>query len=318
MFILTKEILENNEQIANIIGSEKKLVLSTIESQKALKDMLLNYMQKLADSADNVASNCSDFVLNILQDAKNILKLFTLNSELLNHLLELLDNILLECSKNKRLTSETINNFNSTFFEKSKTVSENTIKIENFLCSISQFSKLTFSNDNYTSIINTVFANNSEESKESIQAINSTDIVENTLIISEAKGKIFLPYTLSSINNILENNLNKYSSLEDLIEKEYTLPFDSFKFPAIARFREAFNLIRKKEKKSIREAFDLGIELIFNYNLHPAIITACKNLDELDAYLEYLENNETNKFNCFKIIFDVAPLVTKADGKYQV
>ncbi len=70
-------------------------------------------------------------------------------------------------------------------------------------------------------------------------------------------------------------------------------------------------MIRNKEKKSIIEAFDLGIKLTFNYNLHPAIITACSTLDELDIYLDYLENNETDKFDCFKITFEIAPVVSK-------
>ena len=56
------------------------------------------------------------------------------------------------------------------------------------------------------------------------------------------------------------------------------------------------------------EAFDLGMELTFNYNLHPAIICACKTLSELDLYLDYLDNKENGKFDCFKIIFDVPPV----------
>ena len=57
-------------------------------------------------------------------------------------------------------------------------------------------------------------------------------------------------------------------------------------------------------------AFDLGTELLFNYNLHPAIISACRNLDELDIYLDYLENNETENFKCFSIIFEIPPVVS--------
>lgn len=53
------------------------------------------------------------------------------------------------------------------------------------------------------------------------------------------------------------------------------------------------------------------MELLFNYNLHPAIISACKNIDELDIYLDYLENNETDKFNCFNIKFEIAPSISK-------
>ncbi len=142
----------------------------------------------------------------------------------------------------------------------------------------------------------------------SIDQINDSDTVENTLIVSELKGKVFLPYTVSSLNCTLKDNPDKYSSIEDIIKKEYIVPYELFKNPAISRFKQAFRLMRTKEKSSIKEAFDLGVELFFNYNLHPAIISACRNLDELDIYLDYLENNETNKFDCFQIKFEVAPI----------
>ena len=148
--------------------------------------------------------------------------------------------------------------------------------------------------------------------------INNNDITniyesldENTLIISETKGKIFLPFSKSALNDKLENNSNIYSNIEEIIEKEYILPYSTFKNIATSRFKEAYKLIRHKEKKSIAAALNLGFELIFNYNLHPAIISACKNLDELDIYLDYLEDNQTDKFDCFKIIFEIAPVLLK-------
>lgn len=314
MIILTKENIENNEQFSNIIEKEKKLIISTMESQNTLKNIFLDYMQKLAVSTNNVDSNHSDDVLNILKDFKDTLALFNINQDLLNNLLETLDNIVLEfCNKDKSIDLETINNFNMAFFEKNETVTKNTIQMEKFLHSMLQFAEFTFCTKNDTCISDTTFLNEAEQDKNLVQPVTATDIVENTLIISEVKGKVFLPYTISTLNEILTRNPDKYSCIEDIMEKEYTLPFNSFKSPAIARFREAFNLIRKKEKKSITAALDLGIELLFNYNLHPAIIAACKNLDELDFYLECLENNETNKFDCFKIIFDIAPVSTKDD-----
>ena len=100
-----------------------------------------------------------------------------------------------------------------------------------------------------------------------------------------------------------------YTDLDwnEVIENEFTIPYSNVKNPSFSRFKEAFRLVKNKEQKSIKEAFDLGMELLFNYNLHPAIISACKNIDELDIYLDYLENNETDKFNCFNIKFEIAP-----------
>lgn len=43
--------------------------------------------------------------------------------------------------------------------------------------------------------------------------------------------------------------------------------------------------------------------------LHPAVITACKNIDELDIYLAYLETNELDKFDIFDVVFDIPPIL---------
>ena len=62
-----------------------------------------------------------------------------------------------------------------------------------------------------------------------------------------------------------------------------------------------------KEKKSKKQAILLGLELMFEFNLHPAIITACQNLEQLDIYLDCLEDNELEKFSCFKVIYKGLP-----------
>ena len=135
--------------------------------------------------------------------------------------------------------------------------------------------------------------------------------LEDTLIVSQTAGNVILPYQLIKLNELLEENPEKYSSIDDVINKNYTLPISVFKNPFLSRFRESFKLMRNKENSSIANSFERGMELMFNYNLHPAIISACSNVDELDRYLDYLENGETEKFKCFNIIFDIPPATTK-------
>ena len=107
-------------------------------------------------------------------------------------------------------------------------------------------------------------------------------------------------------------------SLQDIISKKYTLPIKAFKNPFISRFKEAFKLMRKKEGGTVGEAISLGTELMFNYNLHPAIITACKNLNEFDIYLSCLEYNELEDFKFFKIKFIAPPTVVKTKNQNLV
>ena len=145
--------------------------------------------------------------------------------------------------------------------------------------------------------------------------IDEEKVIENnlednkTLIISEEDGKVYLPYTKAEIKNeILEH---KGTKISDLIEEKYICPLDKYKNAIRARFKEGYNLMYKKEGKSRRSAILLGIELMFETNLHPAVISACKNLEELDIYLDCLEDNELEKFSCFKIIYKSLPMLHK-------
>lgn len=94
------------------------------------------------------------------------------------------------------------------------------------------------------------------------------------------------------------------TKLRELIEKNYTVPLSRYKHGCISRFREAFVLVREREKGSVFAAFDLAIELFFTKYLHPAIITACKRLDWLDVYLDCLDKNELDEFPFFKIRYE--------------
>ena len=128
----------------------------------------------------------------------------------------------------------------------------------------------------------------------------------NTLLISEIQNKVVLPFSVSELEKDLEENTN-YTDLQDIINRKYTIPLDKYKNAALARFKEAYNLMRKKENASITSSLDLALELTFNNLLNPAIITACKNLDELDIYLDYLSSNERDKFKIFDIKYEMLP-----------
>ena len=145
--------------------------------------------------------------------------------------------------------------------------------------------------------------------------IDEEKVIENslednkTLVISEEDGKVYLPYTKEDIKkDVLQN---KGTKISEVIDQNYVLPLDKYKNSMRARFREGYNLMYKKEGKSKKSAIMLGIELMFETNLHPAIISACKNLEELDIYLDCLEDNELEKFSCFKIIYKSLPTLRK-------
>lgn len=143
--------------------------------------------------------------------------------------------------------------------------------------------------------------------KDSSEANKSDEMKDsNTLLISETQSKVVLPYKIEDVKKILNEN-SKYETLQDVINVEYTLPIDKYKNSSKSRFKEAYNLMRKKEKASIFDSLSVATEMTFNNSLNPAVITACENLDQLDVYVDCLASNELDKFNYFKVKYEILP-----------
>ncbi len=157
------------------------------------------------------------------------------------------------------------------------------------------------------SMLNTVIADMT--ASQNPDNIDENSICDNrTLLISEETQKVYLPYTLEEIMQKLNNN-PEYKTAKDVIDNEYTLPLSNFKMPVVSRFKEAYRFMRLKEKTSVYAAIDLALELMFNSDLNPAIIRACKDLRELNIYLDCLYENELEKFDCFKIVYKLLPKI---------
>lgn len=138
----------------------------------------------------------------------------------------------------------------------------------------------------------------------------------NVLLISEREKKVYLPYKKKNIQNILKES-KKYANAADVVDSMYTVPLSKYTNSASARFREGFNLMRKKECGSFIKSVDLGLELLPKYDLNPAVISACQNLDELDIYLDYLDSNELDKFNIFNVKYEVTPTIVKKQNDFS-
>ena len=129
----------------------------------------------------------------------------------------------------------------------------------------------------------------------------------NSLIISEKDGLVYLPFKVEDLKKEYIEKHKKYKGLIDLINHEYILPINKYKNTVTSRFKEAYSLMVNKEKTSALSGLELGLEVAFNYSLHPAVITACKSLDELDEYLDALDTKDMSNFKRFKVEFEVLP-----------
>lgn len=292
----------------HIIDDEITHINSIIENQRNSKKLLVSYMDKISNAINNM-TNPTD--INEIHKCLEDLKFNLDNTNSLIGSLTDLSNTLNIIKEN--MDTQKIIDYNYSYKEVFDKYIQVTNTVYNFIDRLTQYICIVFPETTIKEEIRTEKSIcKPTNNVETPSADDNSNLKENTLIISERNQNVILPYTILELREKLNNNSNTYKSIQEIIEKYYTRPLNVYKNAPFSRFKEALNLIREREKGSLKQALDLGLELFFNSNLHPAVISACKNLDELDIYLDYLENGETNQFACFKVIFDVAPIVVKS------
>lgn len=289
----------DKEIVYNLIELERVSLMSNLDIQKNLNKQILIFMKNFMSNINisfDVTPNADTFAY--LNESTNNLNISNSNINALNGLLHNLQD--LESSND--FLEDSIKRYNTKFKETMNSIYKNTKEIEKFVFKITttELSELS----------NTLVPIVQNPSSTPIVEMNS-QFVENTLIISEKTKKVILPYNINTVKGILSKNSKKFNSIEDVIDKIYTKPISNYKFSSISRFKEAFKLIKEKEKGSNFKALGLAFELLGNYNLHPAIITACNSLDELDIYLACLDDNTLDDFHFFDIKYEIPLALSK-------
>lgn len=130
----------------------------------------------------------------------------------------------------------------------------------------------------------------------------SLDLQEKVLIINKKLGIAILPYSISDLDELFLDDPEKYSSIQDIIDKEYTVNLKDFENSSISRYKEAFKLAKDKSNYTFPQAANFAKKLLSTNEIKTLIIASCRNVEELDFYIECLNNNKLNEFNHFKII----------------
>ena len=311
----------DKKNLLKMIDLEAISLKSTLDIQKNLNKQILTFMKNFVGNVDvEVDFSPNNETFSYINKSSNSLIKSNSNInnlQLLLKNLEKLKSLINETPSNTEI-EPTIEKYNKKFISSIETIYKNTSVIQKFLFEISTMNLKPYvksSNEKETSSK----AKRTKKSNDNIKDFTITDeelrlsYLENTLVISDIQKKVILPYKIEIIKEILLND-NSYTSLEDVINKLYTIPIDVYKLSSLARFREAYKLIIEKEHGSKMQALSLATELFFNYNLHPAIITACENLDQLDIYLACLEDGDLDKFNFFNIKYEIAPAISTSDN----
>ncbi len=295
----------NNNLISNIKKEQDNLIqLKILYNNK--KNNFLAITTSLIELSDNIEKSKLDDFRNTITLLKNSFSDIDAILLLIDKLTENLDSIVSLYDKNLEFYEEEIK---ANLVEYNKQRDELSNKILDFENTKSSVIKNSIKSSSNMPETNFTFDKNTQVDIE----LNPSDY--NVLTISEKEQKAYLPFFYSEVVDIYNNSSNKYKTLQDVVNNLYVLPLSRFKNSSISRFREAFNLIRKKENGKITQALDLGLELMFKYNLNPIIIAACRNLNELDIYLDCLDENELYDYKCFEIKFEVMPQITKSGKK---
>ena len=295
--------------VDKLILLEKNSLKATFDIQKTLNKQILVFMKNFIGNIEiDIDIDEENNAYLYLSKSTAILNKSNTNIASIAKLLDILEDLQesVESLPPSKLRPK-VEAYNTRFSTIIDSVYKNTTKIQDFIHETSLLDLSTF--------LKQMSNNKPRKTKEEIEAdshtITSNELdsgfVERTLVISDIQGKVILPYRLDKVEDILLTNSTKYRSLQDVIDKLYTRPIKYYKNAAKARFREAYNLMRRREHSSRLKALSLASELFMNFNLHPAIISACRNIDQLDVYLACLEDDTLNEFKFFDIKYEVAP-----------
>ena len=320
---LSNLFTEKDFNFINNFDREISKINSQIEKQEKTRDKIVQFINSLANALELNDSQTDTLALYKLTDeVTKIFELINTNIQLLSDIENKLNFLnseivaLLLDVENENHSEEyyqtsvseiksKIDNYSLLLDETNEKLEANNLKIESFL---SDSNTQRYLND-FNISLNDLSHNVSTEQTPKVSDYKVSEKDNNVLIISEKDNKVFLPYRIEEINDYLEQFPNQYTSFENVVTKEFILPLDYYiSHPVLSRFREAYSLCRDREAKPILESLKYGMDLMFNRNLNPAIIAACKTQDQLANYLNCLEKNDLKSFTDFEIKFEMNPL----------
>lgn len=301
---IDREFDMQKNQLSSLLSCLKKInkrieKINNIDENNEISEFLTN----LEKNSTNLQNN-----LLILEKLKDIiLKISEYNCEDKNNLNKLIKNYNVLAKKYNIYFYEDQNNINQFLFSYMQNSGLDSLRKteEKFEYAQDKITNKEISeNDKFKVVETNVLKDNKNKNIEKQELIN--DLKDNdTLVISEKSGKVYLPYKVEKVRRKFRKS--KYRNIQELINSEYILDISMYKNPSISRYKEAYKLMRKKEHSSVLAGIELGMEMMFYSNLNPAIISACNNLTELDNYLDCLDSNKLDKFNLFKIRYEVTP-----------
>lgn len=311
-----------------IINNEIKELNNVLKQQRQLKKTLLLYLEKISEGIYNSLNPKDTNQIHTFLD--NIQRCFDRLKENISKIIELKD-YLDSISQSNQYEDLNFLNYNNRCSELMEKINYDNSSYYAFMDSLFEYINVTFPEitvDNnieqkkmselYTSqiSIDELFNEASEETpakdeemieEKNIVEENSMDeetsnSTEKVLFISYKDNYAILPYSTKDLEQFFSSNPEKYSSLQDIIDKEYTISLENYKFDSSSVYDECMNIAKQSPDYSALKAIKFANNAKKYENANPIIIKACKSLDEIELYLNCLENNNLENFTLFKIV----------------
>ena len=316
----------------NIINNEIKELNNVLTQQRQLKKTLLLYLEKISEGIYN-SLNPKD-TNQIHTFLENIQRCFDRLKENISKIIELkeyLDSI----SKTNQYEDLDFLNYNNRCSELMEKINYDNSTYYSFMDSLFAYINVTFpeitvdnnieqkkmselyksqitidelfnedqeSNNEQEAVVSED-TTSTEENKEEVQSQDvteeSNDSEERVLFISYKENYAILPYSTQDLERYFSDNPEKYSSLQDIIDKEYTISLENY---TSSIYDECISVAKKSPDYNTLKAIKFANNAKRIENANPLVIKACRNLDEVEKYLDCLENNTLDSFDLFKII----------------
>ena len=167
-------------------------------------------------------------------------------------------------------------------------------------------------NTNINTNVGNLLKETAKKQSEPVKETQEEDVkIKNNsvLLVSELQNKVILPYTCAEVEEIINDKNNNYNTPQEVIENIFTRKLTDYRDTMFSRYKEAYNLAFYRCNRSRFEAMKLGFEVCRKRFLHPAIISACKTMEDLDVYLDCLNKNELEEFKIFEIKYEIPPML---------
>ncbi|MBR1802569.1 MAG: hypothetical protein IJ777_01165 [Clostridia bacterium] len=321
-----------------VLKKDMPLKIQLQNDIQELENYKNTYMQKIYEYKEGTnyinsllkEQECTQMTDTLSKNSEEKIKIYNTqvlkierNLEVLNDMLENIDNL------NKDELIKNIKKYNKKYTEIKRNISINSINfepnmVENFQQNIQEkhienkeTKEEVVSNDMKNVLTNKETMGDMNNNLSHIENSDNNNEIQNndTLLISEILNAVVLPYTAEEVLEILKNESETYKTAEEVIKDKFTRPLSDYRVQFWSRYNETIKLLTVRQDYKLGESIPLALEIMRKRFLHPAIISACRSLDELDVYLDCLDKNEVDDFKIFKIKYELHPILVKNNGK---